>query len=525
MDVGSSLEAMVVGAGCSYVLYSLRSYLHPGTILMASSVFCWSVCVERMWKNYGGPFLKKYFRPKARSSTWSILIFPLCLWSLVPSNDPSAHCVTIGLLLLASPVYLASRHLLEPAYLEKRLSATETLAHITVGAAATWLSGKGYLECCVLASMLVCHLYLMKNLVLFLPKTFTFGEVALVSQLTVYFVHRSIMILMKTAIAGGFVSAKQDVICAVVAVVMVTSGAVFHISSSSSSSLDGATPPPPLSPMTFYGTYIAMATTIITTTVAAVAMPRHRTTMVATVVELLLGISHTQVYLLGYWILWSALTVAVVTYFSANTDRVHYDVRKYFHIVMVGVYLPGLLLEPTMLALAAWGAFAFLFLLEQIRMYQIPPLSSMLQSSLTLFLDEKDSGPMLVSHIYLLLGFSLPIWLSTHSDNTPMTKVDLLSSFAGLLTLGVGDAVASVIGTRYGTRKLPGGTKKSVEGTTASVIAQMLCLAGLDYFVAVPVSVRILFTVVMASLYEAFTDQIDNLALPLFTYPLLRLAL
>ena len=54
-----------------------------------------------------------------------------------------------------------------------------------------------------------------------------------------------------------------------------------------------------------------------------------------------------------------------------------------------------------------------LLLIELIRYYQIGRLSVIINDTMNLFVDDKDSsGELILSHIYLLIGLSLPIWLS-----------------------------------------------------------------------------------------------------------------
>jgi dolichol kinase len=45
------------------------------------------------------------------------------------------------------------------------------------------------------------------------------------------------------------------------------------------------------------------------------------------------------------------------------------------------------------------------------RISRVAPLGEILHQSLQVFLDEKDTGPVILSHIYLLLGCALPLWL------------------------------------------------------------------------------------------------------------------
>lgn len=68
----------------------------------------------------------------------------------------------------------------------------------------------------------------------------------------------------------------------------------------------------------------------------------------------------------------------------------------------------------------------------------------------SLFIDEKDSSSKLIlSHIYLLVGLSLPLWISDINTFN-------LCQLSGLITVGIGDSFASLIGSRFGKHKLPG---------------------------------------------------------------------
>nr|CAG8643819.1 4124_t:CDS:2 [Entrophospora candida] len=64
------------------------------------------------------------------------------------------------------------------------------------------------------------------------------------------------------------------------------------------------------------------------------------------------------------------------------------------------------------------------------------------------------SGPLITSHLYLLIGCAGCIWLK------------------GILTSGLGDSMASMIGRRYDCHKWPG-TSKTVEGFVAFIFFQL----------------------------------------------------
>lgn len=138
-----------------------------------------------------------------------------------------------------------------------------------------------------------------------------------------------------------------------------------------------------------------------------------------------------------------------------------------------------------------------------------------------LFVDEKDrEGSLILSHIYLLIGLSVPIWIST--NNTLH-----VSDFSGLLTIGIGDTFASIVGSQFGKHKWPG-THRSIEGSLSFIISQLIAyylfyLYGIfDIFY----NFNILFisvSLVVSAFIEAFTSDNDNLLLSIITYPFLIL--
>ena len=54
--------------------------------------------------------------------------------------------------------------------------------------------------------------------------------------------------------------------------------------------------------------------------------------------------------------------------------------------------------------------FLFLFL-QYIRLFRIGPFGGSIHSALEVFLDKQDSGPLILTHVYLLLGLAVPLWL------------------------------------------------------------------------------------------------------------------
>jgi len=162
-----------------------------------------------------------------------------------------------------------------------------------------------------------------------------------------------------------------------------------------------------------------------------------------------------------------------------------------------------------------------LALAETIRYLKIDWLGVRLQELQELFIDEKDqSSKLVLSHIYLLIGFSVPIWISDYDQFN-------LGQLSGVITVGIGDSFASLIGSRYGRHKLPGLSKKSLEGSiglVVSILVALMALGGLGLFdlYATRNVFLILALVGITSFTEAYTNDNDNLILPLIAYPFLK---
>ncbi|NWJ04801.1 DOLK kinase, partial [Crypturellus undulatus] len=237
--------------------------------------------------------------------------------------------------------------------------------------------------------------------------------------------------------------------------------------------------------------------------------------------------TQTRVYLLVYWTMLAASACAVVFYQNAkrsSESKKHQAstiTRKYFHFIVVATYVPGLIYDRQLLYVAAVLCLAVFIFLEYIRYFRIKPFGQTLRHLLSLFLDERDSGPLILTHIYLLLGMSLPVWLFPRpcAPKGALSGAGALVPYSGVLAVGVGDTMASVLGSTMGEIKWPG-TKKTFEGTMMAIFAQIIAVALIlifDSSVNLNASYAwILGSVSLVSLLEAYTTQIDNLLLPLY---------
>lgn len=181
--------------------------------------------------------------------------------------------------------------------------------------------------------------------------------------------------------------------------------------------------------------------------------------------------------------------------------------RKFFHLCAVFMFVPGTAIDPAFMHLAFSVGLSLFLMLELLRYYAVYPVGAALHFFLSQFLDSKDAGLLILSHMYLLSGCAAGLWFDSRSR---------VAQQLGTLVLGVGDALASIIGRRFGRHKWPG-SKKSIEGTLAfatSIVLVVLALQAVGWVDELPVARFISIAIALASL-EGVSEQNDNLVLPI----------
>ncbi|KAK0235807.1 hypothetical protein EDD85DRAFT_928699 [Armillaria nabsnona] len=191
--------------------------------------------------------------------------------------------------------------------------------------------------------------------------------------------------------------------------------------------------------------------------------------------------------------------------------------RKFFHALAVVMFTPGIALDPAFTHLCFSAAFALFTFAEYVRYFAIYPFGAVVHLFMNEFLDHKDSGTAILSHFYLLTGCAGSLWLETPSR---------LLQFTGILVLGIGDALASIVGKRIGLHRWTPTTSKTIEGSLAFALSIVACAWALRLcgFVDPFSTKRYLAMVAISAVLEAFSDQNDNLTLPLYLWSILVLA-
>lgn len=184
--------------------------------------------------------------------------------------------------------------------------------------------------------------------------------------------------------------------------------------------------------------------------------------------------------------------------------------RKFFHALAVLMFVPGISWDPAFTHLSFSLAFSLFTFAEYIRYFAIYPFGAAVHVFLSEFLDEKDSGTAILSHFYLLTACALPLWLES-----PWRVLGL----AGVIVLGVGDALASIVGKRMGFCRWFPSSGKTLEGTVAFAVSVFVCnwVVAAGEFSTVHVD-HMGCAVITTALLEAFSKQNDNLTIPLYLW-------
>lgn len=229
-----------------------------------------------------------------------------------------------------------------------------------------------------------------------------------------------------------------------------------------------------------------------------------------------------RVYTVLAWALAMLIGVPGMMVIASWKIVTHVVLRKGFHILSLAMFVPVLVADPPLLAIALAVAFLLLSLCELVRGTQLPWISGKLSNIVEKFTDSRDEGTFLVSHMSLLMGIAVPLWISiaepTGSLSSKPFIVELMPGWSGLVALGISDTTAAVVGVKYGKTKVHRTASKSVEGLLSGTAAMVAMLGSVAVYGGIPRSWQwwgclAWYSLLTCSL-EAVTMQLDNFVFP-----------
>ncbi|XP_053206143.1 dolichol kinase-like [Panonychus citri] len=221
--------------------------------------------------------------------------------------------------------------------------------------------------------------------------------------------------------------------------------------------------------------------------------------------------THSRIHLFELWACLFIFTIFFCVIVEAFADNAANTViRKFFHLIVIPVYASGLKYDPPMLYFLSCCLLWILIVLETLRITDPENGGKAIVFFMERFKNDNDRGFITLTHIYLLIGLSLSLWISPNIDKISFNFA------SGMITVAVGDTAAAIIGSRFGKHKWLN-SNKSIEGTLGSILCQIIASILIKFYLKVSTNILVITILsIISSIIEAKTIQIDNLILPLY---------
>ncbi|KAG8185483.1 hypothetical protein JTE90_019741 [Oedothorax gibbosus] len=447
------------------------------------------------------------FRKGADNGLWCSTLLPVCLIPFI-NADSGFHLLNFA---------ICSTCCLFSIFTEQKSPTSNSYRNgITISGYAALLSLflSHWFSYNLVVMFIVCHAtlwyysYLVRNLLLYCPGSFTLGEAQLISQGVIMFLHCCIVTLLN----------EYNVL---------NNGLHFQVVPESVRSLQ----------IMLLGTFLLLQTLYMVPflkeglkffiscfAVLFLMMGAWQISLKQNVFLWLFSFcnhSKTRMLIILFWFVSTLASVTIVIITNKwEISKGSSITRKYFHLIINAIYIPGILYDQELLIFASGVALTIFILLEVCRIINAFIIGPVIEDAFQVFLDEKDSGFLILSHIYLLIGCSSPIWLYGYSSNSQSAHISL---FSGVISVGFGDTAAAIGGTLFGQNNWKG-SKKTYEGTICAFTVQLITSLFFLSYGHVFSTWNVFLTVIAifsTSILEAKTTQVDNLVLPLFLFSFL----
>lgn len=244
------------------------------------------------------------------------------------------------------------------------------------------------------------------------------------------------------------------------------------------------------------------------------------------IVHVLISEISSNFQLIIYWIfLLSAVLYLPLAFPYSPIFSNQNSMRKFYHFSAVALFIPAAFWCSNVLKISLATASTLFIHLETVRFdynekrkgkgkFRDNYFMEVLNSFMERCRNDLDKGEMILSHLYLLLGCSIPFWLTNNLN---------ISSFSGIISLGIGDSLASIGGKALGQTRWHRLTSKTMEGSLCACMGMFFAWITLNQLGSFKVSLKHLFIFSFwPALWEALIDLNDNLTLPIFTFILIN---
>ena len=224
-------------------------------------------------------------------------------------------------------------------------------------------------------------------------------------------------------------------------------------------------------------------------------------------------------YLAIVWILLIIFFILIADWSMNRLKLSKNHGRKIFHFMVLVMFVPGLREESVVhfTALSFGGALCLFLLSEFLRVYVLLGTYHKLNEYFDMFISGDESSKrshIIVSHMSLLVGCGLSIWVWSINPH-----LDKIVAYLGLMTLGVGDSLAAIIGSIFGKRKWSK-SKKTYLGSFSAWIG-MICFYGLCMLLDTTITLncisKVILTCFCTVIAEVTIEGNDNFILPFFS--------
>lgn len=219
--------------------------------------------------------------------------------------------------------------------------------------------------------------------------------------------------------------------------------------------------------------------------------------------------THQRISLFSLWLSTLAACVSFSTSWSRMVGQTNNLVRKVFHLATCVVFISGYNQDIDFTSFAAGGMILVMSVLEMIRAWNLWPIGPRLERICQALRGKWDNRYLTLSHIYLLLGTMVPLWI------VPASYANKLIISSGLISVGVGDTAAALIGTFLGRTKLDSKSDKTLEGFVGNILAMALFKLVWIGYTGFLDEYKFAMAAILTALVEAISCNCDNLVLPL----------